>query len=156
ETVESMFKHIDEVGGPATYGHYPVGWAWAGSAPFQWTKQIASHFGGTRNPLVVRWPARIKDHGRLREQVHPVIDIAPTILEAAGIPQPTSVNGVEQKPIEGISMLYTFADAKAEGRRTTQYFEMFGNRAMYHDGWIASARHGRLPWETVGGTTGDF
>ena len=120
------------------------------NTPFQWGKQVASHFGGTRNPLVISWPARIKDKGGIRTQFHHVIDIAPTILEAAHIPQPTEVNGVQQKPIEGISMMYSFDDANTKEQRQTQYFEMFGNRALYRDGWIASVRHGRLPWESAG------
>jgi arylsulfatase len=106
-------KHIDEIGGPSAYNHYPVGWAWAMNTPFQWGKQIASHLGGVRNPLVVSWPKRIKDLGGTRTQFHHCIDIVPTILDAAGIPEPTSVNGVTQKPIEGVSMLYSFGDAKA-------------------------------------------
>jgi arylsulfatase len=118
--------------------------------PFQWGKQVASHFGGTRNPLVVSWPARIKDKGGVRDQFHHIIDVVPTILEAAGIREPASVNGVTQKPIEGVSMLYSFADPKARSPRKTQYFEMFGNRAIYDDGWIATCRHGRLPWENLG------
>jgi arylsulfatase len=143
-------KHIDEIGGPSAYNHYPVGWAWAMNTPFQWGKQIASHLGGVRNPLVVSWPKRIKDVGGMRTQFHHCIDIVPTILEATGIPEPTSVNGVTQKPIEGVSMVYTFGDAKAKGNRKTQYFEMFGNRAVYDNGWIATCRHGRLPWENAG------
>jgi arylsulfatase len=143
-------KHIDEIGGPSAYNHYPVGWAWAMNTPFQWGKQVASHLGGVRNPLVVSWPNRIKDVGGMRTQFHHCIDIVPTILEAAGIPEPTSVNGVTQKPIEGVSMVYSFADAKAKGNRKTQYFEMFGNRAVYDNGWIATCRHGRLPWENAG------
>jgi arylsulfatase len=139
--------HIDDIGGPSAYNHYPVGWAWAMNTPFQWGKQVASHFGGTRNALVVSWPERIADVGGLRTQFHHVIDVAPTILQAAGIPEPVSVNGVAQKPIEGVSMAYTFGDAQAKGQRPTQYFEMFGNRGLYHDGWVAACRHGRLPWE---------
>jgi arylsulfatase A-like enzyme len=149
-----LLQHLDDIGGPSSYNHFPVGWAWAMNTPFQWGKQVASHFGGTRNPLVISWPARIKDKGGIRTQFHHVIDIAPTILEAAHIPQPTEVNGVLQKPIEGISMMYSFDDANAKEQRQTQYFEMFGNRALYHDGWIASVRHGRLPWESAG--TYDF
>jgi arylsulfatase len=145
-----VLKHFDQIGGPRAYNHYPVGFAWAMDTPFQWTKQIASHFGGTRNAMVVAWPKRIKDKGGIRGQFHHCIDIAPTILEAAGIPAPRMVNGVAQKPIEGVSMLYTFDDAKAESRRTMQYFEMFGNRALYHDGWIASTFHGKLPWLETG------
>jgi arylsulfatase len=150
EDVSYVIEHIDEIGGPASYNHFPVGWAWAMNTPFQWGKQVASHFGGTRNPIVMSWPARIKDLGGMRTQFHHVIDLAPTVLEAAGVPEPYEVNGVPQKPIEGISMMYSFDDAKAAGQRPTQYFEMLGNRAIYHDGWIAACRHGRLPWETSG------
>jgi arylsulfatase A-like enzyme len=145
-----LLKHIDEIGGPTAYNHIPVGWAWACNAPFQWGKQVASHFGGTLNPLVVSWPGHISDPGGKRWQFHHVIDIAPTILEAAGIPPPTEVNGVKQKPIEGISMMYSFKDSKAAEQRHIQYFEMFGNRALYKDGWIAVCRHGRLPWQSIG------
>jgi arylsulfatase len=143
-------KHIDDIGGPKAYNHYPVGWAWAMNTPFQWGKQVASHLGGVRNPLVISWPKRIREGGTVRTQFHHVIDIVPTILEAAGIAEPTSVDGVAQKPIEGVSMLYSFADAAAEGKHRTQYFEMFGNRALYSDGWVATCRHGRLPWENAG------
>ena len=122
--------------------------------PFQWGKQIASHFGGTRNPLVISWPNRIKDKGSIRTQFHHAIDIVPTILESVGLEPPSSVNGVTQKPIEGVSMVYGFDDAKAEERRRVQYFEMFGNRAIYSNGWVACVRHGRLPWENAG--TYDF
>jgi arylsulfatase A-like enzyme len=156
EPLEVMLKRYDEIGGPNTVGHYPVGWAWAGSSPLKWVKQVASHFGGTRNPMVVSWPKRITDKGGLRPQFHHVIDLLPTILEVTGIPAPTMVNGVNQMPIEGVSLAYTFDQAKAKSRRTTQYFEMFGNRGIYHNGWMASARHGRLPWQTVGHGTGDF
>jgi arylsulfatase A-like enzyme len=142
--------HINELGGPSSYNHFPVGWAWAMNTPFQWGKQVASHFGGTRNPLVISWPDRIKDKGGIRDQFHHVIDISPTILEAAGVVQPVEVNGVHQKPIEGVSMVYSFDNAKAKGARGTQYFEMFGNRALYHEGWIAVCRHGRLPWLSQG------
>jgi Sulfatase len=141
---------FDEIGGPETEPHVPVGWAWAANTPFQWTKQVASHFGGTRNPLIVDWPDGIRSEGDLRTQFHHIIDIAPTVLEAAGIPEPQVVNGVQQKPIEGVSMLYSFDDAAAESRRTVQYFEMLGNRGIYRDGWMATARHGRLPWQTAG------
>ena len=147
EDPKSLVSRLDEIGGPNAYNHYPVGWAWAMNTPFQWGKQVASHFGGTRNPMVVSWPKVIKDAGGLRTQFHHCIDVVPTILEAAGIPEPVSVNGVAQKPIEGISMLYSFGDPKAKGQRPTQYFEMFGNRALYHDGWVAACRHGRLPWQ---------
>lgn len=153
--LQSLKAKFEEIGGPTTDPHVPVGWAWAVNTPFQWAKQIASHFGGTRNGLVVHWPKGIAAKNGMRTQFHHVIDIAPTVLEAAGIPEPKMVNGVAQKAIEGVSMLYSFDDEKAKSRRTVQYFEMLGNRAIYKDGWIASARHGRLPWDT-GGTTGAF
>ena len=144
--VSSQLSHLDEWGGPMTFPHFSIGWAHAGNAPFQWTKQVASHFGGTRNPMVIHWPARLKGaHGQIHSQFHHVIDIAPTVLEAAGIPQPTTVNGTKQRPMDGVSMVYTFDDAKAKDRRTTQYFEMFGNRAIYHEGWVAATRHS-IPW----------
>jgi arylsulfatase A-like enzyme len=147
---------FDEIGGPKTDPHIPVGWAWAVDTPFQWTKQIASHFGGTRNGLIVQWPKGIHAKNGMRTQFHHVIDIAPTVLEAAGIPEPKTVNGVKQKPIQGVSMLYSFDHEKAKSRRTVQYFEMFGNRGIYKDGWMAVTRHGRLPWETAGAATGNF
>src|SRR5215472_8261204 len=150
-----MIKHIDEIGGPKYDNHYPVGWCWAGSSPLQWMKQVASHFGGTRNGLVISWPKRISDHGGLRSQFHHIIDIAPTILEVAGIPEPREVNGVPQLPIEGVSMAYSFEDKNAPSRRHTQYFEMFGNRALYHEGWVAGCRHGKLPWQTAGSASFD-
>jgi arylsulfatase len=146
ETVADQLKRIDELGGPMAFGQYAVGWALAGDTPFQWTKGVASHFGGTRNPLVIHWPNRIHAREEIRSQFHHVIDIAPTVLEAAGLPQPKSVNGTIQKPIEGVSMVYTFDDAKAPSRHTTQYFEMFGNRGVYHDGWTAVTKH-RTPWK---------
>jgi len=142
----SQLKHLDEWGGPMTFPHYAVGWAHAGDTPFQWTKQVASHFGGTRNPLVIRWPARIKNaHGEILSQFSHVVDIAPTVLEAAGLPEPIMVNGAKQRPMDGVSLVYTFDDHKAKERHTTQYFEMFGNRAIYHDGWVAATRHS-IPW----------
>ncbi|HWR41007.1 MAG TPA: arylsulfatase [Patescibacteria group bacterium] len=144
-----LMKHIDELGGPLVYNHYPVGWAWAMDTPFQWTKQIASHYGGTRNGMVISWPERIKDVGTLRNQWHHVMDIAPTLMEAASVEQPSVVNGVVQKPVEGVSMVYTFDDAGAKSRHTVQYFEMFGNRALYQDGWIASTTPVSLPWTGV-------
>ncbi len=147
----STLDRIDEIGGPTSEPHVPVAWAWAMDAPFAWTKQIASHFGGTRNPLVIHWPNGIKAKGELRDQFHHVIDVVPTILEACKIPEPTEVNGIVQRPMEGISMTYTFEDADASDERTTQYFEMLTNRAIYHDGWIASSRSG-VPWETGGRT----
>jgi arylsulfatase A-like enzyme len=149
EDFQTNLKMIDQLGGPLTYNHYPAAWAHAGCTPFQWVKQIASHFGGTRNPMVLSWPKRIADKGGLRSQFHHVIDVAPTILEAAGIPTPALVNGVPQKAIEGGSMIYTFDHPEAQSRHTTQYFEMLGNRAIYHDGWIAAAFRGRLPWSVV-------
>ena len=147
--LESTIKRIDEIGGPASEPHVPVGWAWAMNAPFKWTKQVASHFGGTRNPLVVHWPKGIKAKGEMRDQFHHVIDVVPTILEACKIPEPTVVNGILQKPIEGVSMLYSFDNAKAKSTRTTQYFELATNRAIYHDGWVACSRNG-YPWITAG------
>jgi arylsulfatase A-like enzyme len=154
--IEASLGRIDEIGLPGTSPHFAVGWAWAGDAPFQWVKQVASHFGGTRNGMIVSWPAWIADVGTTRFQFHHVIDVVPTILEVIGIAEPAMVDGVAQKPIEGVSMAYTFdrANANARSARTTQYFEMVGNRALYHEGWIASCRHGRLPWVTTG--TADF
>lgn len=150
--IEASLTRIDEIGLPGTNPHFAVGWAWAGDTPFQWVKQIASHFGATRNGMIVRWPARISDSGSTRFQFHHVIDVTPTILDAIGIAEPTMVNGVAQKPIEGVSMTYTFdrRSANARSTHTAQYFEMLGNRAMYLNGWIASCRHGRLPWMTTG------
>jgi arylsulfatase A-like enzyme len=150
ESIEFLVSMIDELGSDRTYNHYPIGWAHAMDAPFQWTKQVASHFGGTRNGLAVTWPKRIKAHGEIRSQFGHVIDIAPTILEAAGVQAPLLLNGTQQKPLEGVSMVYTFDDAKAPTRHTTQYFEMTANRGLYHDGWIASTTPARLPWETLG------
>ncbi len=144
-SIEQVLPHMDAWGDPSTFPHFAVGWAHAGNTPFQWTKQVASHFGGTRNPLVIHWPARIKNGGEIRSQFHHVIDIAPTALEAAGLPEPTMVDGTKQYPMDGVSMVYTFDDATAVGRRTTQYFEMFGNRGIYHDGWVAATRHS-TPW----------
>lgn len=151
EGVKEMLAQIDTIGSDRHYNHYPVGWAHAMDTPFQWTKQVASHFGGIRNNLVISWPGRIKDKGGSREQFHHVIDVVPTILEAAGLPAPVMVNGVPQRPIEGVSMAYTF-EKKSENepsRRKTQYFEMFANRALYHDGWIASTTPRRLPWDML-------
>ena len=150
ESLEYLVSIIDDLGGPTTYNHYPVGWAHAMDTPFQWTKQVASHFGGTRNGLVISWPARIKDKGRIRPQFHHVIDIVPTILEATRIKFPTRLNGVKQKPIEGVSMAYSFANANAPSTRTTQYFEMLANRGIYHNGWVAATTPLRLPWVTIG------
>jgi arylsulfatase len=147
---------FEEIGGPETEPHVPSAWAWAADTPFQWTKQVASHFGGTRNGLVVHWPKGIAARGEMRSQFHHIIDVAPTVLDAAHITKPQIVNGVKQKPIEGVSMRYSFNDDRAKSHRTTQYFEMFGNRGIYKDGWMATTRHGRLPWQTGGGGTGSF
>jgi arylsulfatase A-like enzyme len=148
EKVEDLVPLIDEWGGPETFPHMAAGWAVAFDAPFTWTKQVASDFGGTRNGMIIHWPDGIKEQGGLRSQFGHVIDIAPTILEATGLPEPTSVNGTQQTPMEGTSLLYTFNDAKAKERHTTQYFEMFGNRAVYDNGWFARTLH-RAPWEAV-------
>ena len=145
ETPEFLASKIDLFGGPEAYNHYAVGWAHAMDTPYQWTKQVASHWGGTRNGTIVHWPNGIKAKGEIRSQFHHVIDVAPTILEAAGLPHPTVVNSVQQAPIEGVSMLYAFNDAKAAERHETQYFEMFCNRGIYHKGWTAVTRHG-VPW----------
>lgn len=153
ESLEDNLSHIDEIGGPKHFNHFPAGWAWAMNTPFQWTKQIASHLGGVRNPLAVSWPARIKDKGGVRAQFHHVIDIAPTIYEAVGVPFPDVLNGVPQKPLDGISMAYTFDEAAAKDRRRTQYFEMLLNRGIYQDGWWAASRMG-IPWES-GAVAGD-
>jgi len=145
ETPEFLQKNIDKFGGPEAYNHYAVGWAHAMDTPYQWTKQVASHFGGTRNGTVVHWPKGIKAKGEIRSQFCHVTDVAPTILEAAGLPAPTFVNGIQQKPYEGFSMLYSFDEAKAAERHETQYFEMIGNRGIYHKGWSAVTKH-RTPW----------
>jgi arylsulfatase len=149
ESIPYLVSIMDDLGGPLTYNHYPVGWAHAMDSPFQWTKQVASHFGGTRNGLVISWPQRIKEQGGLRSQFCHIIDIVPTILEACGVKEPTMLNGVKQTPIEGTSLVYTFDDAKAPTRHRTQYFEMLCNRGIYHDGWIASTHPMRLPWAKV-------
>ena len=146
EDFKQVAARMDELGGPNTFNHYPVGWAHAMDTPFQWTKQIASHFGGTRNGLVISWPARIKDKGSIRTQFSSVIDIAPTILEAVGVQAPAMLNGVPQKPIEGFSMVYTFDNPKAKSAHRTQYFEMFCNRAIYNNGWVACTTPPILPW----------
>ncbi|MDR6971961.1 arylsulfatase [Leifsonia shinshuensis] len=155
ETPEFLTSKIGELGSPSSYNHYAVGWAWAMDAPFQWTKQVASHWGGTRNGTIIHWPDGITDKGGLRSQFTHVIDVAPTILEAAGLPEPTMVNGVQQSPIEGTSMLYSFNEPAAPERHTLQYFEMFGNRGIYHKGWSAVTKH-RTPWELVGGALPAF
>ena len=146
--VEVQLKFYNVLGSDQTTPHMSVAWSWAFDTPFKWTKQVASFFGGTRQGMAVSWPGHIKDVGGIRTQFHHMIDIVPTILEAAGIPAPETVNGIPQKPIEGVSMMYTFdsANAKAPSKRDTQYFEMFGNRALYHDGWIAVTPPPQPPW----------
>jgi arylsulfatase len=146
ESPEFLKEHLEKFGGPEAYNHYAVAWAHAMDTPYQWTKQVASHFGGTRNGTIIHWPKGIKAKGEIRNQFHHVIDVAPTVLEAAGLPQPLIVNGVLQKPMEGVSMKYSFDGAKSAGRHETQYFEMFGNRGIYHNGWTAVTKH-RTPWE---------
>ena len=148
ETVQEMLKHYDDWGGPGTYPHMAAGWAVAGDTPFMWTKQIPSNYGGTRNGMIVSWPRRIKAANQIRSQWHHVIDVAPTVLEAARLPEPKSVNGVVQAPIEGVSMVDTFDQADAKSTRETQYFEIMGNRGIYHDGWFAGTIH-RAPWEQL-------
>jgi len=149
ETPDFMMERLDQFGGPDSYNHFAVGWAHAMCAPYQWTKQVASHWGGTRNGTIVHWPAGIKSEGELRSQFAHVIDVAATVLEAAGLPEPTFVNGVQQKPLEGVSMAYSFDDGDAAERHTTQYFEMFCNRGVYHQGWTAVTKHG-TPWLMLG------
>jgi hypothetical protein len=155
ETPEFLVSKMAELGSPSSYNHYSVGWAWAMNAPFQWTKQVASHWGGTRNGTIVHWPEGIEERGGLRTQFTHVIDVAPTILEAAGLPEPTMVNGVQQSPIEGTSMLYTFNHSDAPEAHDLQYFEMFGNRGIYHRGWSAVTKH-RTPWVMTGGALPAF
>jgi arylsulfatase len=145
---DQMMDHIEAWGDATTFPHFAIGWAWAGNTPFQWTKQVASHFGGTRNGMVLHWPNGIKAKGEIRSQFHHVIDVAPTALEAAKLPQPKVVNGVPQRPMDGVSMLYSADGPEAAERRTMQYFEMFGNRGIYHEGWVACTRHS-IPWLMV-------
>jgi arylsulfatase len=145
ETTEFMAARIDKFGTPEAYNHYAVGWAHAMDTPYQWTKQVASHWGGTRNGTIVRWPKGIKAKGEVRNQFHHVIDVAPTVLDAANLPAPLFVNGIQQAPLEGVSMAYSFDEADAADRHTTQYFEMFVNRGIYHQGWTAVTRHS-IPW----------
>ncbi|WP_165073776.1 arylsulfatase [Paludisphaera rhizosphaerae] len=152
EKWEENLAHIDEIGGPKWFNHFPSAWAHAMSTPFQWTKQVASHFGGTRNPMIISWPAKIKDRGGLRTQFLHVIDIVPTLYEAIGVTPPTTLNGIEQKPIEGASFFKSFTEKAAPESRKTQYFEMFVNRGIYHDGWMASSRS-FVPWDP---NRGDF
>jgi len=149
-TPEFMIEHMDDLGTARANNHYAVGWAHAMNTPYQWTKQVASHFGGTRNGTIIHWPRGFKAKGEIRSQFHHVIDVAPTVLEVAGLPQPTMVNGVLQEPLHGVSMAYSFDDAKAAERHETQYFEMLCNRGIYHKGWTAVTRHGNLPWVVVG------
>jgi arylsulfatase A-like enzyme len=146
EKWQDNIKVIDELGGPKHFNHFPSAWAHAMNTPFQWTKQVASHFGGTRNPMIVSWPARIKDKGGLRTQFLHTIDIVPTLYEFCGITVPTELNGVQQKPIEGVSFAFTFDDAEAKSLRKTQYFELGCNRGLYHDGWMASSPS-FVPWD---------
>ena len=149
-TPEFLIERMEDLGTNRANNHYAVGWAHAMNTPYQWTKQVASHFGGTRNGLVVHWPREIRAKGEIRHQFHHVIDLAPTVLEAAGLPEPTMVNGVMQEPLHGVSMVYSFDDGKAAERHETQYFEMLCNRGIYHKGWTAVTRHGNLPWVVVG------
>jgi arylsulfatase A-like enzyme len=149
ETPQFMIERLDDFGGPDSYNHYAVGWAHAMCTPYQWTKQVASHWGGTRNGTIVHWPKRIKARGEIRSQFAHVIDVAATVLEAAGLPEPTYVHGVQQIPLQGPSMVYSFDDPGAAERHTTQYFEMFCNRGIYHQGWTAVTKHS-IPWLMVG------
>ncbi len=149
ETQEFWDDHVDKLGSPEAYNHYAVGWAHAMCTPYQWTKQVASHYGGTRTGAVVHWPGRIQGAGEVRPQWHHVIDIAPTILELVGLAEPHTVNGVTQVPMHGVSMAYSFNDAGADERHHTQYFEIMGNRGIYHKGWTAETKH-RTPWDLVG------
>ncbi len=145
ETADFVADRIDQFGTPSAYNHYAVGWAHAMDTPYQWTKQVASHWGGTRNGTIVHWPNGFAARGEVRAQFHHVIDVAPTVLEAAGLPEPTVVDGVPQRPIEGVSMAYSFDGAASPERHDTQYFEMFCNRGIYHQGWTAVTRHS-TPW----------
>jgi len=145
ETPEFLTARIQDFGTPKAYNHFAVGWAHAMDTPYQWTKQVASHWGGTRNGTIVHWPSKIRVGGEIRDQFHHVIDVAPTVLEAARLPEPTFVHGVQQSPMEGVSMMYAFDDPAAPGRHETQYFEMFVNRGIYHNGWTAVTRHS-VPW----------
>ena len=149
EPLDYQLSRLDQIGGPEVYAHINAAWAWATDAPFQWTKTVASHLGGTRTPMVITWPHHIEDKGGLRSQFGHVNDIVPTILEAVQIAMPTIVDGVKQAPLNGTSLVYTFDDANAPEQHTTQYFEVFGNRSIYHEGWMASAFHGRLPWQVM-------
>lgn len=142
-----IVKHLDALGGPATEPHYPVGWAWAGNTPFQWGKRIGSHLGGTRDPMIISWPGHIQQPGGIRTQFTHVIDVLPTVLEAVGLPEPKTVNGIEQQPVDGISLLYSLNAPDAPERHTVQYSEMMGNLSIYDHGWVAADRSGLLPWQ---------
>jgi arylsulfatase len=155
EDISFLMSQYDRLGSKYTYNHYSYAWALSMDAPFQWTKQVASHFGGTRNAMVISYPKMIKDKGGLRSQFHHIIDIVPTILDLCGIPEPKWVNGVSQRPMDGVSMAYTFNDSTVKSARNTQYFEIMGNRALYHDGWVAATTPFRKPWQVVGGETKD-
>ncbi len=146
ETVPDMLKHYDEWGSPSTYPHFAAGWAVAMDAPFSYTKQVASDFGGTRNGMMIHWPEGINAKGEIRSQFSHVIDITPTVYELTKVPAPKMVNGIEQDPIEGTSLVYTFSNAGAAEKHTVQYFEMFGNRGIYQDGWFARTIH-RPAWK---------
>jgi len=146
ETPEFMASHIDEFGSPTAYNHYAVGWAHAMNTPYQWTKQVASHFGGTRNGAIVHWPNGFAAKGEVRSQFHHLIDVAPTVLDVARLPQPNFVNGIQQTPMHGVSFRYAFDDSAAAERRETQYFEVACNRGIYHQGWTAVTRHS-VPWD---------
>jgi arylsulfatase A-like enzyme len=146
ESTEENIKRIDELGSPTSYNHYPVGWAMAGDAPFKWYKQY-THYGGTKDPLIVHWPKGIRDKGKIRTQFHHSVDIVPTIFDAVGVDPPAEIGGYTQAPLEGVSMFYSFNDASAPSKKQVQYFEMLGNRAIWYNGWKAVAYHGRLPWE---------
>ena len=155
--VKDQFLWYPFWGSDRTFPHFAAEWAWAMDTPFKWVKQVASHFGGTAQGMAMSWPGHIKDVGGIRRQFHHVIDIVPTILEATGIPAPDTINGIKQRPIEGVSMAYTWdkANADAPTRHTTQYFEMLGNRAIYHDGWVAATTPATLPWELSTATPPD-
>ncbi len=155
ETADYLNARLDKLGGPESYNHYAVGWSHAMNTPYQWTKQVASHWGGTRNGTIIHWPAGIKGKGEIRSQFTHVIDVAPTVLEAAGLPEPESVNGRAQDPIEGSSMLYSFNDSAAPETHIVQYFEMFGNRGIYFNGWTAVTKH-RTPWAALDSKTPAF